>query len=180
MSTAAREGQEPTKRRQPIVQQDKKSQETTTRMFNSQLPELADMDSALVSVEDISGFKTPAEYLRISSKRFPENVVAVTLPLNYDRDSAVNYPLVIAFGGLGECIRPPREGALAWLQYYKTDEAILALANNKLAAGDFRGLVTNEHLNNFNTRLKRDHYGGVILACVGSVHGVGFELPSER
>jgi hypothetical protein len=168
MSTAAREGQEPTKRRQPIVQQDKKSQETTTRMFDSKLPELADMDSALVSVEDISGFKTPAEYLRISSKRFPENVVAVTLPLNYDRDSAVHYPLVIAFGGFGECTRPPREGALAWLQYYKTDEAIMALANNKLAAGDFRGLVTSEHLNNFNTRLKRDHYGGVILACPAS------------
>ena len=107
------------------------------------------MDSALISVEDISGFKTPAEYLTISSKRFPENMVAVTLPLNYDRDSAVNYPLVIAFGGFGECTRPPRRGALAWLQYYKTDEAIMALVNNKLAAGDFRGLVTREHLEQF-------------------------------
>ncbi|MGO9122513.1 MAG: alpha/beta hydrolase [Desulfomonilaceae bacterium] len=168
ISTAAREGQEPTKRRQPIVQQDKKSQETAKGMFNSQLPRLADIDSGVVSVEEISGFKTPAEYLRIASKRFPENIVAVTLPLDYDRDSAVNYPLVIAFGGFGECTRPPRDGALAWLHYYKTDEAITALANNKLAAGDFRGLVTNEHLNNFNTRLKRDHYGGVILACPAS------------
>ena len=81
ISTAAREGQESSKRRQPIVQQDKKSRETTTGMFNSQLPQLADMDSGLVSVEEISGFKTPAEYLRIASTRFPENIVAVTLPL---------------------------------------------------------------------------------------------------
>ena len=163
-STASKEPQEPSKRKQPVVQQDKRSRETATRIPTPP----TGTDSAQISVEQISGFKTPAEYLTISSKRFPENVVAVTLPLDYGLDSTVNYPLVIAFGGFGECTRPPRDGALAWLRYYKTDEAILALANNKLAAGDFRGLVTNEHLNDSNKRLKRDPYGGVILACPAS------------
>jgi enterochelin esterase-like enzyme len=162
------ERQESLKRRQPSVVQDKTAQDTRAKVFGSPLPQLSDKDAGQVSIEEISGFRTPAEYLTISSRRFPDNVVAVTLPLDYDRDSAINYPLVIAFGGLGECVRPPRQGALAWMQYYKTDEAILALVNNKLTAPDFRGLVTSDHLNDFNRRLKRDPYGGIILACPAS------------
>ena len=162
------ERQEPLKRTRPSVVQDRRPQDTVAKPFLSPLPQLSDKDAGQISIEEISGFKTLAEYVTISSRRFPDNIVAVTLPLDYDRDSAVNYPLVIAFGGFGECTRPPRQGALAWLHYYKTDEAVLALVNNKLAATDFRGLVTRDHLNDFNRRLKRDPYGGVILACPAS------------
>ena len=162
------EPQELLKRKRPSVVQDRGPQGTTAEVFNSPLPQLSERSAGQISIEEISGFKTPAEYLTIGSKRFPDNIVAVTLPLDYDRDSSVNYPLVIAFGGFGECVRPPRQGALAWLHYYKTDEAALALANDKLTAGDFRGLVTSDHLDDFNRRLKRDHYGGVILACPAS------------
>lgn len=162
------ERQEPLKRKRPSVVQDRRPQDTLAKPFNSPLPHLSDKDAGQISIEEISGFKTPAEYLTISSRRFPDNIVAVTLPLDYDPNSAVNYPLVIAFGGFGECSRPPRQGALAWLHYYKTDEAVLALVNNKLAPADFRGLITRQHLNDFNKRLKRDPYGGVILACPAS------------
>jgi len=162
------ERQESAKRRQPVVVEDQKSQDTKRRIFDSPRPHAFDKDAGQISIEALSGFKTSAEYLTISSKRFPDNIVAVTLPLDYDQDSVSSYPLVIAFGGLGECTRPPRQGALAWIHYYKTDDAVLALANKKLASADFRGLVTREHLDDFNKRLKRDPYGGIILACPAS------------
>ena len=162
------ERQEPVKRTRPSVVQDRRPQDTVAKPFRSPLPQISGKEAGQISIEEISGFKTPAEYVTISSRRFPDNIVAVTLPLDYERDSAVNYPLVIVFGGFGECTRPPRQGALAWLHYYKTDEAVLALVNNNLAAADFRGLVTRDHLDDFNRRLKRDPYGGVILACPAS------------
>jgi hypothetical protein len=68
--------------------------------------------------------------------------VAVSLPLDYEKHTARKYPLVIAFGGAGECARSPKDGALAWLHYYKTDEAVRALANNRLTPEDFRRLIT--------------------------------------
>lgn len=162
------ERQEPLKKKSPSVVKDKRPQDSAPKAFSSPLPQPSDKDAGQISIEEISGFKTPAEYLTISSRRFPDNIVAVTLPLDYDRESAVNYPLVIAFGGFGECARPPRQGALAWLDYYKTDDAVLALVNNKLTPADFRGLVTRDRLDDFNRRLKRDAYGGVILACPAS------------
>jgi pimeloyl-ACP methyl ester carboxylesterase len=161
------ERQETLKRKRPVVQ-DRRSEDTVVKLFHSPLPKLSDERAGQISIEEISGFKTRAEYLTIGSRRFPDNIVAVTLPLDYDRDSHVSYPLVIAFGGYGECARPPRQGALAWLNYYKTDEAVLALVNNKLTTADFRGLVTRDRLNDFNRRLKRNPYGGVILACPAS------------
>jgi iron(III)-salmochelin esterase len=120
------------------------------------------------TVDELSGYKAPAEYLTISSKHYPGAVVAVTLPLDYKQKSKKRYPLVIAFGGMGECVRPPRQGALAWLHYYKSDEAILALQNNRLESQDFRGLVTPEQLATFNSRLKNHPYRGIILACPSS------------
>ncbi len=133
-----------------------------------------------VVVEKLSGYKTSAEYFTIPSRKHPQGVVAVSLPLAYEKHPGRKYPLVIAFGGAGECIRSPRDGALAWLYYYKTDEAIRALANNRVTPDNFRGLVTPLHLNNFNRKLKNRPYGGIILACPSSPllsPMVGLEYP---
>jgi iron(III)-salmochelin esterase len=130
--------------------------------------------------EKLSGYKIPAEYFTIPSRKHPQGVVAVTLPLDYEKHTTRKYPLVIAFGGAGECVRSPREGALAWLYYYKTDEAVRALANNRLTPDDFRLLISPQHLNAFNRRLKNRPYGGIILACPSSpplLPQVGLEYP---
>jgi iron(III)-salmochelin esterase len=116
-------------------------------------------------VEKLTGYKTKGEYVTINSVNFPDPVVAVTLPSDYEKHPRKRYPLVIAFGGAGECARPPREGALAWMHYYKTDEAVRALDRNRLDARDFRGLVSVAHLKAFNRRLKQQPYEGLILAC---------------
>ena len=133
-----------------------------------------------VLIEKLSGYKTPAEYFTIPSRKHPQGVVAVSLPLDYEKHTARKYPLVIAFGGAGECARSPRDGALAWLHYYKTDAAIRALANNRLTPHDFRELITPPHLNDFNRRLKASPYRGIILACPSSPllsPQVGLEYP---
>ena len=133
-----------------------------------------------VLIEKLSGYKTPAEYFTIPSRKHPQGVVAVSLPLDYEKHTTRKYPLVIAFGGAGECARSPRDGALAWLYYYKTDEAIRALANNRLTPDDFRRLITPPHLNDFNRRLKDRPYRGIILACPSSPllsPQVGLEYP---
>jgi hypothetical protein len=121
-----------------------------------------------VVVEKLSEYKTPAEYFTIPSRKYPEGIVAVTLPLDYEKHAERKYPLVIAFGGAGECARSPRQGALAWLYYYKTDEAVQALAKNRLTPDNFRGLITPPHLNEFNRSLKDRPYRGIILACPSS------------
>ncbi len=133
-----------------------------------------------VVIEKLSGYKTPAEYFTIPSRKYPEGVTAVSLPLDYEKSKAKKYPLVIAFGGAGECARSPRDGALAWLYYYKTDEAVRALANDRLTPDDFRRFITPPHLNDFNRRLKARPYGGIILACPSSPllsPQVGIEFP---
>jgi len=92
----------------------------------------------------------------------------VTLPLDYNEQTETTYPLVIAFGGAGECIRHPRDGALAWMLYYKTDEAVSALRVNRLEPTDFRGLAKPAHVRDFNARLRKHPYEGIILACPSS------------
>jgi predicted esterase len=132
------------------------------------------------TIEKLTGYKTQGEYITINSVNFPDSVVAVTLPLGYEKQPEKKYPLVIAFGGAGECAKPPRQGALAWMLYYKTDEAVQALESNHLAPRDFRGLVSAAHLNAFNRRLKQRPYDGLILACPYSPplpFGSGRELP---
>ena len=116
-------------------------------------------------VEKVGNFKSRTEYFTLSSKRFPDAVSAVSLPEDYDKNPNSRYPMVIAFGGAGECSRPPRDGALAWVSYYKADEAVRALGHNKLSAVDFRNLVTQEQLDAFNRKLRKAPYKGVILVC---------------
>ncbi|MGB6067723.1 MAG: alpha/beta hydrolase-fold protein [Desulfomonilaceae bacterium] len=131
-------------------------------------------------VEKLPGYKIPAEYVTVPSQKYSEGTVVVSLPLDYEKNTSKKYPLVIAFGGAGECARSPRDGALAWLYYYKTDEAVLALANNRLTPTDFRGLVTPHRLNDFNRRLKQRPYEGIIVACPSSpllTPLVGVEYP---
>jgi hypothetical protein len=125
-------------------------------------------DGASSSVETLHGYKTPAEYLTIPFQDYPEAIVAVMLPEDYYDQPEKRYPLVIAFGGAGECVRPPRQGSLAWIRYYKTDEAARALHGGTLDVSDFRGLVSDKQLREFNIRLKGHPYRGVILACPSS------------
>ncbi len=122
-------------------------------------------DPLLRFVEPVSDVTAPSEYLFLKSENSPDAVVAVTLPLDYKKHPSKRYPLVIAFGGAGECARAPREGALAWVKYYRMDEAVKALTTNHLEPVDFRGLVTQQQLTYFNNRLKKEPYSGVIVAC---------------
>jgi len=118
-----------------------------------------------LQIEKISGYKCPAEYFILSSKRFLNAVTAVTLPPDYFSNPTKTYPMVVVFGGAGESVKPPRSGALAWMHYYKMDEAIRSLERANLEAGDFRGLVTPEELKRFNRVLNEHPYRGVIVAC---------------
>ena len=122
----------------------------------------------MTTVERIAGYETRAEYLSIPSQKYPDAVVAVMLPIDYDDQPDKKYPLVIAFGGAGECAKSPRLGALAWMHYYRTDEAVRALQHGRLVSRDFRGLITDKQLYDFNRRLKECPYRGMILACPSS------------
>jgi iron(III)-salmochelin esterase len=129
-------------------------------------------------IEKIPGYKTPAEYFSIASPNYPEGTVAVTLPLDYEKHPEKKYPLVIAFGGAGECVRPPKESALAWMYYYKADEAMVELRHNHLTLQDFRDLAKPSLVMAYNRRLKRQPYEGVILACPSTPPALpGPELP---
>ncbi len=116
-------------------------------------------------VEKVGNYLTPTEYFTIRSRYFPDAIAAVSLPEGYHNNLQATYPMVIAFGGAGECSRSPRDGALAWVHYYKSDEAAKALGSNNLKASDFRNLVTKEQLDGFNKKLHKTPYRGVILVC---------------
>ncbi|MGD9819353.1 MAG: alpha/beta hydrolase [Desulfomonilaceae bacterium] len=118
-----------------------------------------------VIIERISNFLVPTEYFSIKSKHFYDAICAVSLPKDYYDNPTTNYPMVLAFGGAGECAKSPQQGALAWISYYKADEAAHALASNNLKSSDFRELVTPEQLKKFNRSLHRTPYQGVILVC---------------
>lgn len=117
------------------------------------------------TVQKVEGYETPAESLVIKSSKFPDNFCTVTLPLDYFEKPHKKFPLVIVFGGAGECARSPRQGSLAWMHYYKADEAVKALARGRLETADFRGFVSEGQLKAFNHRLQKQPYRGVILAC---------------
>jgi hypothetical protein len=115
--------------------------------------------------EKVGNFITPTEYFTIKSKHFPESICAVSLPSDYFENKTTSYPMVLAFGGAGECSRSPRQGSLAWVSYYKADEAANALSAGKLKKSDFRGLVSQDELDRFNRNLHKYPYKGVILVC---------------
>jgi iron(III)-salmochelin esterase len=119
-------------------------------------------------IEKLSGYEIPCEYFRISSARYPEGVTAVCLPPDYRSNPEKRYPLVIAFGGAGECARPSLRSALAWVDYYQSDQAVKALQDSHLESRDFKGLAGKKEIAEFNARLKRNPYRGVILACPAS------------
>lgn len=121
--------------------------------------------SGQVQVERIPGYRVPAEYLVLPSKRNPNAIAVVTLPMGYHKDTHKEYPLIIAFSGAGECAKPPRSGAMAWMHYYKLDEAVNALAGVQLGITDFRGLVKPEELESYNSMLRQKPFQGVIVAC---------------
>jgi iron(III)-salmochelin esterase len=150
--------------------------EKKTRTASPAKPKLGPPDPVC---ERISGYKTPAEYFSIKSENY-DGTTVVTLPMDYYKKRDKRYPLVIVFGGATECAKEPRKGALAWMRYYKTDEAIAALRRNKLESEDFRGLATPSEVGMFNRMLKEHPYDGMILACPSSppVHAAeGPELP---
>lgn len=119
-------------------------------------------------LEKLTGYHVQAELLTVGSKHLPGGVVAVALPANYDTSPQKSYPLVLAFGGAGECSREPRRGALAWIEYYEADDALVALKTNSLSARDLKGLTTPGQLAALNKRLQSSPFNGVILACPSS------------
>ncbi len=139
---------------------------TENKAFSREAPlETNRVSLRKVQTEKITGYKLPAEYFILSSKRFLNAVTAVTLPPDYYSNPTKTYPMVLVFGGAGESVKPPKNGALAWMHYYKMDEAIRSLERAKLQPGDFRGLVTPEELERFNRELQEHPYRGVIVAC---------------
>lgn len=123
------------------------------------------IEDSVPNVEPVGRFIVPTEYFTIRSRYFPDAICAVSLPADYNEKPSTVYPMVIAFGGAGECSKSPRQGSLAWVSYYKADEAAKALASSHLSSSDFRGLVTREQLDKFNRLLKKNPYSGVILVC---------------
>jgi len=121
--------------------------------------------SGQVQAEKISGYRVPAECLGLPSKKIYNAIAVVTLPIGYHQDTQREYPLVIAFSGAGECAKAPRSGAMAWMHYYKLDEAVSALAGTRLGSKDFRGLVKPEELESYNSMLRQQPFQGVIVAC---------------
>jgi len=148
--------------RHPITAEEKSATQSTASDAKSPGERLPASGPAS---EKITGYKTSAEYFSIPSRNYSQGIVAVSLPLDYDKNPSKKYPLLIVFGGAGECARSPRQSALAWMHYYKADEAVLALQGNRLVSDNFRGLVKPHELNDFNRRLKRSPYEGIILAC---------------
>lgn len=145
---------------------DQKANARTPRAIARLEPDIAaPREPGAAFTEKLEGYRTPAEYLVLKSRHVPSAIAAIGLPVDYGQDPARTYPLVIAFGGAGECARPPRDGALAWIGYYKTDQAMVALKNNKLQASDFRGLASAQEVREFNKRLEAHPFQGVILAC---------------
>lgn len=122
----------------------------------------------VIAREKLSGYTVPGELIRLRSEHYPGGVVGVTLPEGYWDRPSKRYPLVIAFGGAGESARPARQNALAWMRYYKLDEAVRAIGRGRLAVDDFRGHVTASQLKAFNRRLERQPYQGLIVACPAS------------
>lgn len=134
-----------------------------TRRELASVPKAPDVTGPFT--EELSGYQIPVEYLIVPSREYSQAMVSVSLPPDYRERPEKRYPLVLAFGGAGECMRPPRQGALAWVKYYKTDEAVRALDNNRLTEADFKGLVTAAQLRRFNEQLAHHPYDGVILVC---------------
>lgn len=131
--------------------------------------------------EPLKGHEVQAELLTLRSKHIAEAAVAVALPADYETSPEKNYPLVLAFGGAGECAREPRRGALAWIEYYEADEALAALRTNALGERDLKGLTTPAQLATLNERLQNSPFGGVILACPSSpLISEEFPLDSSR
>lgn len=118
--------------------------------------------------EVIKGYKLHTEYFMVSSEYQEAPVAAVSLPDDYYDHPDKRYPLVLVFGGAGECARPPRQGALAWVDYYSTDEAVIALHSGKLTASDFKDLAKGREIDYFNKVLKKNPYNGIILVCPAS------------
>lgn len=117
------------------------------------------------AIEKVGNYLTPTEYFSIPSRHYSDAICAVSLPQDYSNDPTGKYPLVVAFGGAGECMRSPRQGALAWVHYYRADEAANALSSQNLTSSDFRGLVNKDQLEKFNHNLQLSPYRGVILVC---------------
>ncbi len=139
-----------------------------------------DLEDTQPAIEKVGNFLTPTEYFSIPSRHFSEAICAVSLPQDYNNDPTRKYPLVVAFGGAGECMRSPRQGALAWVHYYRADEAANALSSQNLKSSDFRGLVNKDQLEKFNRSLQTSPYKGVVLVCPYSpVLGMqpGLEFP---
>ncbi len=144
---------------------DNRTPANSQRIKPSSLGQKPAPSGPIKEVEQINSVKVPSERLSINSQNIPDAVVVVTLPLDYKSHPRRAYPLVIAFGGAGECARAPREGSMAWVGYYSMDEAIRALSSSHLESKDFRGLVTSKRLAEFNESLKKRPYTGVIVAC---------------
>lgn len=89
-------------------------------------------------------------------------VAIVVLP---ERDPSAEFPVLLAFHGMGEAMKGPDRGARGWVDDYALLRAIRRLREPPLTAADFESFVAKERLERLNASLKERPYRGLIVVC---------------
>lgn len=101
--------------------------------------------------------------LRVPGGPSGETIVTALLPAR--RAPGDRFPLVVAFPGRGEALKPPRAASRGWVDDYELARAAARVASPPLTAADLHGLVTDARLSALNAGLARAPYAGVVVAC---------------
>ncbi|MBM4361550.1 MAG: esterase, partial [Deltaproteobacteria bacterium] len=95
----------------------------------------------------------------------PSGETLVTALLPGGRAPGDRFPLVVAFPGRGEALKPPRAASRGWVDDYELARAAARVTSPPLTAADLHGLVTGARLATLNADLARAPYAGVVVAC---------------
>ena len=91
------------------------------------------------------------------------NTVIIAVPS--EATKAAPLPVLVAFHGRGESLKPPSRGARGWLDDYDLKGAVKRLATPPLTTKDFGSVVAAARLSRLNTALSTDGYRGLIVVC---------------
>ncbi|MFO0664880.1 MAG: alpha/beta hydrolase-fold protein [Polyangiaceae bacterium] len=126
-------------------------------------PDARAPDPLVKSVWEEDG--TRVEEWELAPQEKPTTRLAVLLPKEANKASAVKYPVVIALHGRGEALKRPPEGALGWAKDYDLLRAIGRMSKPPLAPADFHGFVEPARLQKMNEDLAARPYAGMIVVC---------------
>jgi hypothetical protein len=74
-------------------------------------------------------------------------------------------PVLVAFHGRGEALKPPERGARGWIDDYGLITALGRVQHPPLTPADFGTLVTADRLQTINSSLRATPYQGMIVVC---------------